>query len=358
MTIGPSSGASPLERLHALLGRIHGRHARHCRAARSPSQPRAARLRAARAPALRYRRVAPHAPHATLAAGWRSLRGRSARGARLAREATSVAGHLCAGRRPDRSCRSARRVTGRARPGRSTCSRTRRCRARGRRSARSPGAASCPRGSRRPASWRSRGTEASRPRKSISSRGGSMRERRWETRATSPRRRRGPRVAAGDAGRVVQLPEPYELSAEGKDVYRNFVIPFPVKGLHYVAAWEFRPGRARFTTRSSTLTAWVSPASATQRTRPPASAAWRSATYSRRTGSIWCGRRATRRHRPIRRGPGAVDEKTDLVLQLHMQPRGAASSIHPTIGLYFSSRPPTQQLFGSASRPPHRHRAR
>ncbi len=46
----------------------------------------------------------------------------------------------------------------------------------------------------------------------------------------------------GEPDVVVQLPEPYSLSAEGTDVYRNFVLPSPVPAKKYVKAWEFRAG--------------------------------------------------------------------------------------------------------------------
>jgi len=38
---------------------------------------------------------------------------------------------------------------------------------------------------------------------------------------------------------------PYTLPAEGKDVYRNFVIPVPLTGRRHVKAVEFRPGNEK-----------------------------------------------------------------------------------------------------------------
>src|SRR5262249_14457807 len=35
---------------------------------------------------------------------------------------------------------------------------------------------------------------------------------------------------------VITMPKPYSLPAEGRDVYRNFVIPIPVDGRKYVRA--------------------------------------------------------------------------------------------------------------------------
>src|SRR5262245_12772374 len=40
---------------------------------------------------------------------------------------------------------------------------------------------------------------------------------------------------------VVTMPEAYVLAAEGKDVYRNFIIPVPTKENRFVKAFELRP---------------------------------------------------------------------------------------------------------------------
>src|SRR5205085_2224524 len=41
---------------------------------------------------------------------------------------------------------------------------------------------------------------------------------------------------------VVKVSQPYELAAEGKDVYRNFVVPIAVREQKFVKAIEFVPG--------------------------------------------------------------------------------------------------------------------
>src|SRR5687767_8609326 len=40
---------------------------------------------------------------------------------------------------------------------------------------------------------------------------------------------------------IVEMPEPYSLAAEGKDLYRNFVIPAPLAETRFVRAFEFHP---------------------------------------------------------------------------------------------------------------------
>src|SRR5438105_14102067 len=46
----------------------------------------------------------------------------------------------------------------------------------------------------------------------------------------------------GEPDLIVQLPEPYHLQAEGKDVYRNFVVPIPTDARRFVRGVEFSPG--------------------------------------------------------------------------------------------------------------------
>jgi tetratricopeptide (TPR) repeat protein/mono/diheme cytochrome c family protein len=144
---------------------------------------------------------------------------------------------------------------------------------------------------------------------------------------------------------IVQLPEPYELSAEGKDVYRNFVIPSPVKGLHYVAAWEFRPGSRAIHHAILNVDRLGLARKRDAEDPAPGFGGMEVGNVQSADGFylVWAPGSTPTPPDPAR--AWRVDEKTDLVLQLHMQPRGAASSIHPTIGLYFSDRPPTQQLF-------------
>ncbi len=54
----------------------------------------------------------------------------------------------------------------------------------------------------------------------------------------------------GEPDLVVQMPEAYELPADGPDVYRNFVIPAPlVDHARYVNGWELLHRDARRTPR-------------------------------------------------------------------------------------------------------------
>lgn len=49
----------------------------------------------------------------------------------------------------------------------------------------------------------------------------------------------------GEPDLVVKMPEPFEVPADGRDLFRNFVIPIDVDEDRLVAAAEFRPGNRR-----------------------------------------------------------------------------------------------------------------
>lgn len=44
---------------------------------------------------------------------------------------------------------------------------------------------------------------------------------------------------------VVAMDEPFEVPADGHDIFRNFVVPLPAGAARWIRAWEFRPGNAR-----------------------------------------------------------------------------------------------------------------
>jgi tetratricopeptide (TPR) repeat protein len=146
---------------------------------------------------------------------------------------------------------------------------------------------------------------------------------------------------------VVQMPQPYLLRADAPDVFRTFVLPIRVDTGRWVRAVEFNPGNARAVhhanlgidrTRSSrhqdSLDAEIGyeggmapeaeyPAghmlgwTPGQRPRPsPDGAAWR------------------------------LDPRSDVVVQLHLQPTGKPEPVQVRVGLYFTDQAPTKTPVG------------
>ncbi len=146
----------------------------------------------------------------------------------------------------------------------------------------------------------------------------------------------------GSPDLVVTLPRPYQLRADGSEVWRNFVMPVPVSATTFVRAVEFRPGSARVvhhaimgvdSTRSS--------ARRDARDAEPGFEGMELGDAQPPDGHLtgWTPGMA-----PVPAVEGSawrVEPGDDLVLQLHMTPSGKPESVQPQVGLYFASAPPT-----------------
>jgi Flp pilus assembly protein TadD len=146
---------------------------------------------------------------------------------------------------------------------------------------------------------------------------------------------------------IVKMPKPYLMAAAGSDIFRNFVLPLDVKETKYVRAVELRPGNTRVVHHANIVI---------DRTQAlgkhdgqdgqPGFPGMDITTEGSPTGFdpdshflFW--------------KPGSVlepepegmtwrlDPGTDLILNLHLQPTGKQEILQPTVGLYFSSQPPT-----------------
>jgi Flp pilus assembly protein TadD/cytochrome c5 len=142
---------------------------------------------------------------------------------------------------------------------------------------------------------------------------------------------------------VVTLSEPYTLQATGTDVFRIFVLPLPVSQTRYVRGLEFRPGNPRVvhhaniridTTRAARTLDEADPGPGYSGLIP------RAAHYPEGHFLGWTpGQVAPLLQKDL---SWPLEPNTDLVVETHMQPSGKVESVAPSIGLYFSDRPPTR----------------
>lgn len=151
----------------------------------------------------------------------------------------------------------------------------------------------------------------------------------------------------GQPDLVIQMAEPFTLPAEGKDVYRNFVIPIPLAENKFVEAVEFRPGNHRIvhhaamkldrTPLSHQRDAAESGAGFSGMALPESTEApggqflnWQPGKLAYRTlpGLAW----------PLARG-------SDFILQLHLHPTGKPETVQSSIGFYFTDTRPTNTTF-------------
>ncbi|MDX1952198.1 MAG: tetratricopeptide repeat protein [Verrucomicrobiota bacterium] len=146
----------------------------------------------------------------------------------------------------------------------------------------------------------------------------------------------------GEPNLVVSLAEPYVLKADGKDIYRNFVLPIPLERKRYVRGIEFRPGNSRVvhhaflyldeTSQSRRLLTKQSIAESNMELAPSAKMP-EGQFVTFQPGKL-----------PSFSPPGlswALNKGTDLVIQAHLNPSGKEELVQPSVGLYFTDEPPT-----------------
>jgi tetratricopeptide (TPR) repeat protein/mono/diheme cytochrome c family protein len=147
----------------------------------------------------------------------------------------------------------------------------------------------------------------------------------------------------GEPDIVVRLPEAYELAADGPDVFRTFVVPLPTNSRRYVKGVEFRAGAPGVvhhasikidSTRSSRRLDEDDPAPGYN------GGGGRTARFPDGQFLAW-----TPGQTPSMLPEGMawqLDPGTDLVLELHLVPRGKPERVNPTVGLYLSNTPPSE----------------
>jgi hypothetical protein len=147
---------------------------------------------------------------------------------------------------------------------------------------------------------------------------------------------------------ILKQAQPFTLAAGGTDVFRNFVIPYPLKEGHYVRAMEIRPGAPQVVHHANVLID-------------------RTASFRRQHASDWQQGVAGMEifldagntfdpdshflfWKPDTPAliepegmPWRLDAGNDLVLNIHLKPSGKQETIDTEIGFYFTDQPPTKQ---------------
>ena len=142
------------------------------------------------------------------------------------------------------------------------------------------------------------------------------------------------------------FPEPYQLTADGTDVFQNIVLRIPIDKRRYVRALEFLPESSLVI--HHVVIAFDPTSNSRDRDAAEPGLGFSSMNLGEAinpNGHIlgW-----TPGQVPYEAHPGTAFELTpgtDLVLQLHMQPSGKVESVSPRIGLHFTDEPPTRTGF-------------
>jgi tetratricopeptide (TPR) repeat protein len=151
----------------------------------------------------------------------------------------------------------------------------------------------------------------------------------------------------GQPDLILRMPEPYTMPADGTDVFRNFVLRTNLTGTKYIRATELRLDNGRVVHHANVvLDRARSLRNRTEHDGQPGFAGMDILTEAApgdfdpdshflfwKPGNV------------LRRDPEAMswrlDPRTDLVVNLHLQPTGKRERIQAEVGLYFAKSRPT-----------------
>jgi Flp pilus assembly protein TadD len=146
----------------------------------------------------------------------------------------------------------------------------------------------------------------------------------------------------GQPDLVLALPQPYTLQAVGTDVFRNFVIPVPGASTRYVRAIEFRAGNPRSLHHASVGVDRFRVSRKLERSDHDHGPGFTSMPDDQVQNVFGWSPGKVPFMEPADRA-WTLEKGSDLVLQLHMLPTGKPEMIQPSVGLFFSSTPPTHE---------------
>jgi hypothetical protein len=164
---------------------------------------------------------------------------------------------------------------------------------------------------------------------------------------------------------VVKMPKGYDVAAEGKDVYRNFVIPLDLKEDKYVRAIDFRPSARSVVHHSLFFLDTTGDARKREQASGGVGFGGSMGVGGGRLGALrglgslsgeggpksasfsLGGWALGASGRELPKGLAySVPKNADLVLSTHFHPAGKAEKEASTVALYFTDKAPTQRFTG------------
>jgi Flp pilus assembly protein TadD/mono/diheme cytochrome c family protein len=147
---------------------------------------------------------------------------------------------------------------------------------------------------------------------------------------------------------ILTVERPFALPASGSDVFRNFVLPYPLKETHYIRAMEIRPVAPRIVHHANIL---IDRTASFRRAHP---AQWKDGVPGMElevdTGNefdpdsnflFW------KPDTPVlvepEGMPWRLDPGNDVILNMHLMPSGKPEMAAAQIGFYFTGQPPSKQ---------------
>ena len=139
---------------------------------------------------------------------------------------------------------------------------------------------------------------------------------------------------------VLTMRDAFTVPAEGKDLFRNFVLPVPINERKYVQAIEFRPGNGKVVHHARILLDETGELRQRDLDEP---------------GPGFEGMDAPGAHFPdghfLGWAPGKMPRRedvawplaarTDLIVQVHLKPTGRQEALKASVGIYFTNKAPS-----------------
>ena len=153
---------------------------------------------------------------------------------------------------------------------------------------------------------------------------------------------------------VLEMEEEFVVPAEGSDIIRNFVIPAPRDASHFIRTFELRPGNPRVVHHGVIKVERSSLARRLDRDDPgPGFGGMAMGNAESPDGQILVWTPGSTPDPGSSLTAWRLEPGQDVVLQLHMVPRGAPVPVRARLGLYFAPGPPTRETFALTLREDH-----
>jgi Flp pilus assembly protein TadD/mono/diheme cytochrome c family protein len=144
---------------------------------------------------------------------------------------------------------------------------------------------------------------------------------------------------------ILRVSQPYQLPADGGEIFWNFILPVPITATRWVKAIEVRPGNARVFHHANVIID-RSRSSRRQEQTPGAGFPGMDLNVEEESfdpdGHFLSWKPGSE---PVVEPPGMAwraNPGMDLVLNVHLRPNGRAETVSPMIGLYFTAQPQTK----------------
>ena len=141
---------------------------------------------------------------------------------------------------------------------------------------------------------------------------------------------------------ILRVDQPYQLAADGQEIFWNFILPVPITTTRWVRAIEVRPGNPRVFHHANVILD-RSRASRRQERVPGAGFPGMDLAVEEETfdpdGHFLSWKPGSE---PVIEPDGMAwraDPGMDLILNVHLRPTGKPETVAPMIGLYFTSQP-------------------